>query len=252
VTRDTPTLSSSGHRSGASVRLPVVAFDGDDTLWHNESIFSTTQEKYRELLRNYVVDGDLDRRLFDTETRNLRLFGYGVKGFTLSMIETAIEVSGGRISGSAIQNILDQGKAMIDHPVELLEGARASIERLSDEYQVMLITKGDLFDQEGKIARSGLADLFWKVEIVSEKDEQTYRRILTTYGIDPSDFIMVGNSVRSDILPVLAIGGRAVHVPYHLTWAHERAEIEPSVDSAWVIESIGQLPELLDSIRAQE
>jgi putative hydrolase of the HAD superfamily len=229
-----------------------VAFDGDDTLWHNESIFSTTQEKYRELLQNYVVDGDLDRRLFVTETRNLRLFGYGVKGFTLSMIETAIEVSGGRISGSAIQSIIDHGKAMIDHPVELLEGARASIERLREEYQVMLITKGDLFDQESKIARSGLADLFWKVEIVSEKDERAYRRILTTYSIDPSDFIMVGNSVRSDILPVLAIGGRAVHVPYHLTWAHERAEIESSVDSAWLIESISQVPELLDSIRARE
>src|SRR5947209_262837 len=204
--------------------IRVIAFDGDDTLWHNESIFSVTQERFRSLMRPYQSDG-LDERLFAIETRNLRLFGYGVKGFILSMIETAIEVSNGCIPGKEIQHIIDAGKAMLDHPVEPLEGVRETIETLRSHYRLMVITKGDLFDQESKLARSGLADLFWRVEIVSEKDEQTYRRILHDAEINADEFMMVGNSIRSDILPVVALGARAVHVPYRLTWAHERADL---------------------------
>jgi putative hydrolase of the HAD superfamily len=228
--------------------ITVIAFDGDDTLWHNESIFSVTQERFRSLMRKYASE-QLDDRLFATETRNLRLFGYGVKGFILSMIETAIEVSNGEVRAAEIQSIIDAGKAMLDHPVEPLEGVRETMEALRPHYRLMVITKGDLFDQESKLARSGLADLFWRVEIVSEKDEGTYRRILADGGINPHEFMMVGNSIRSDILPVVALGAQAVHVPYQLTWAHERADLNgASAERVRTRERLAELPALLERI----
>ena len=226
--------------------VDVIAFDGDDTLWHNETLFSVTQEKFRALLRPYVDEADIDASLLATEKRNLALFGYGIKGFTLSMIETAIEVSGGRVETVEIQRLIDYGKAMLDHPVELLHGVEDIIEPLRQNYRVMLITKGDLFDQESKIARSGLADLFWKIEIVSEKDPETYRRVLDTHDIAPDSFLMVGNSVRSDILPVLEIGGRAVHIPYQVTWEHENADPLAAAQHAFrTLDSLLELPTLL-------
>jgi putative hydrolase of the HAD superfamily len=228
--------------------ITVIAFDGDDTLWHNESIFSVTQERFRSLMRPYQSE-QLDERLFATETRNLRLFGYGVKGFTLSMIETAIEVSNGRIQADEIQNIIDAGKAMLHHPVEPLEGVHETVEALRSRYRLMVITKGDLFDQESKLARSGLADLFWRVEIVSEKDEPTYRRILTDAGINADEFMMVGNSIKSDILPVVALGARAVYVPYRLTWAHERADLNGAPpERISTLDSLSGLPSLLEAL----
>lgn len=228
--------------------ITVIAFDGDDTLWHNESIFSVTQERFRSLMRPYQSE-QLDERLFATETRNLRLFGYGVKGFTLSMIETAIEVSNGRIQADEIQNIIDAGKAMLHHPVEPLEGVRETVEALRSRYRLMVITKGDLFDQESKLARSGLADLFWRVEIVSEKDEPTYRRILTDASINADEFMMVGNSIKSDILPVVALGARAVYVPYRLTWAHERADLNGAPpERISTLDSLSGLPSLLEAL----
>lgn len=224
----------------------VIAFDGDDTLWHNESIFSLTQEEFRALLQPYAPAGEIDARLFATETRNLALFGYGIKAFMLSMIETAIELTNGRIPASAIQTIIDHGKAMLAHPVELLPGVRETVERLAATHRLMLITKGDLFDQEGKIARSGLGDHFWRIEVVSEKDVATYRRVLARHEIAPERFVMIGNSLRSDILPVLEIGGRAVYIPYHLTWEHERVEGEIEVSTRMTeIEHIGELPDLV-------
>ena len=226
--------------------VDVIAFDGDDTLWHNETLFSVTQEKFRSLLRPYVDEADIDASLLATEKRNLALFGYGIKGFTLSMIETAIEVSGGRVETVEIQRLIDYGKAMLDHPVELLDGVEDIIEPLRQNYRVMLITKGDLFDQESKIARSGLADLFWKIEIVSEKDPETYRRVLDTHDIAPDSFLMVGNSVKSDILPVLEIGGRAVHIPYQVTWEHENADPLAAAQHAFrTLDSLLELPTLL-------
>jgi putative hydrolase of the HAD superfamily len=197
----------------------IIGFDGDDTLWHNESIFSMTQDKFRAMLGETVA-ADIDRRLLDTERGNLGLFGYGI----LSMIETAIEVTDGRIEARDIQAMIEAGKAMLRHPVELLDGVAETVEYLSHSHRLVLVTKGDLFDQESKIARSGLAEMFDAIEIVSEKDPATYRRVLARHGIAPERFLMVGNSVRSDILPVLEIGGRAVHVPYHITWAHEHVE----------------------------
>lgn len=226
--------------------ITTIAFDGDDTLWHNERLFSLTQDRFRALLQDYVSDMDIDARLQAAEVRNLAIFGYGIKGFILSMIETAIDMTDGRVDPREIQTIINHGKEMLAHPVELMDGVREGIEPLRDRYRLMVITKGDLFDQESKLARSGLADLFWKIEIVSEKDEATYRRILRAHDINPGEFLMVGNSVRSDILPVLAVGGRAVHVPYHLTWVHERAELSREASGVWTIESLLELPALLN------
>jgi putative hydrolase of the HAD superfamily len=251
LTIDIPATRRGNRKTTRGTVWPVVAFDGDDTLWHNESIFSITQEKYRALLAEYVDKAELDRRLYATETRNLRFFGYGVKGFTLSMIETAIDVSDGRVPAHVIQTIVDEGKAMIDHPVELLQGVRRTLAGIRRRCRLVLITKGDLFDQESKLARSGLADLFWKVEIVSQKDERTYRRILSDLEVSPRRFVMVGNSVRSDILPVVAIGARAIHVPYHITWAHEQAEMHSS-NGARSLSSIEELPDVLVELFSEE
>ena len=165
------------------------------------------------------------------------------------MIETAIEVSEGRVQAEEIQNIIDAGKAMLDHPVEPLEGVRETVEALRSRYRLMVITKGDLFDQESKLARSGLADLFWRVEIVSEKDERTYQRILSDADIEADEFMMVGNSIKSDILPVVALGARAVHVPYRLTWAHERADLNgAATERVSTLTSLAGLPALLERI----
>jgi putative hydrolase of the HAD superfamily len=230
--------------------IEVIALDGDDTLWHSEHLFVDTQDRFRDLVRPYVElgDDDLDQRLLEVERRNLPLFGYGVKAFTLSLVETAIEVTQGRIPGSDLQAVLDLGKVLIDHPVELLDGVREAVDALTDTYRVMVITKGDLLHQETKVARSGLDELFWRVEVVSEKDEDTYRRILERLGIDPATFVMVGNSVRSDVLPVLALGGRAVHVPYAVTWALEHAEPDPELHDFPVLTSLAELPTCIESM----
>jgi putative hydrolase of the HAD superfamily len=222
------------------VRSLVIGLDGDDTLWRNEEHFAVSQEMFRSLLLPYVEsDYDLDGRLAANEKANLELFGYGVKGFTLSMVETAIEVTGGRITAGEIQKLLDRGKEMLATPVELLPGVAEAVTTLSERYPLILVTKGDLFNQEQKLARSGLGDLFWRIEIVSEKDPATYRRILARDSIDPADFVMVGNSVRSDVLPVLAIGARAVHVPAELTWVHEHAQHDGDVPT---LASLSELP----------
>lgn len=201
--------------------IEIIAFDADDTLWHNESLFTITQDKYKKLLSKYHSEEWIDQRLFDTETENIQHFGYGVKGFTLSMIETAIELSEGRITGAEINQIIEFAKVMLKSPIELLEGVADTIERLSKTHDLMIITKGDLFDQESKIARSGLADYFSKIEIVKEKDDAIYQKILDRHKIDKDKFVMVGNALKSDILPVLRIGASAIHIPYHTTWARE-------------------------------
>lgn len=201
--------------------IEIIAFDADDTLWHNESLFTITQDKYKNLLAKYHDADWIESKLFDTETRNIEHFGYGVKGFTLSMIETAIELSEGRISGTEISQIIDFAKEMLKSPIELLDGVAETIKKLSQSHDLMIITKGDLFDQESKIARSGLANYFSKVEIVKEKDDAVYQKILTKHKIDKDKFVMVGNALKSDILPILRIGATAIHIPYHTTWARE-------------------------------
>lgn len=219
--------------------IEVVGLDGDDTLWRNEEYFADTQEYFRDLLAPYADGTDLDARLHATERTNLELFGFGVKGFTLSMIETAIEVSGGRVGSAEVQSLLDRGKAMLAQPVELLDGVVEVVTELAATYRLVLVTKGDLLHQEQKLARSGLAELFAHIEIVSEKDEPTYERILQRHAIERERFVMVGNSVRSDVLPPLAIGTRAVHIPADLVWAYEHADHDGSVPT---LGSIRELP----------
>lgn len=230
--------------------IEVIAFDGDDTLWHSEQLFVDTQAAFRELLAPYVDldEAALDAVLVRVERQNLPSFGYGVKAFTLSLIETAIDVTKGAIPSRQLQSVLDLGKELLDHPVQLLDGVAEAIDAVTDRYRVMLVTKGDLLHQESKVARSGLAELFWQVEIVSEKDPSSYRRVLQRWGIDPATFVMVGNSVRSDIVPVLDIGARAIHVPYHVTWELEHADTDPEVHVFPVLESMAELPACIASM----
>jgi putative hydrolase of the HAD superfamily len=226
--------------------ITVVGLDGDDTLWHNETRFNLTQGELRELLNPHVADADVDRRLFEIEMKNLAVYGYGVKSFTLSMIETAIQLTEGRILATDLEVILGWGKRMLMQPTELLDGVEPALRELSERYDLLLITKGDLFDQESKLARSGLADLFLGVEIVSEKNVSSYRAILSRRGIKAEEFVMVGNSLRSDIVPVLELGARAVHIPYHVTWHHEQVPEESLPKSGWYrLERIGDLERLL-------
>ena len=227
----------------------VVGFDGDDTLWHSETRFHVTQGEFRDLLKRHVPDADIDARLAEMEMANLSIYGYGVKSFTLSMLETAIELTGARIPASDLEVILGWGKRMLMQPTELLPGVEETLRLLATGHDLVLITKGDLFDQESKLARSGLGDLFLGVEILSEKNTDTYRGVFRRRGIDPAGFVMVGNSLRSDVVPVVAAGGRAVHIPYEVTWEHERVPEDQLPKEGWLrIERIAELPEVLESL----
>jgi len=229
--------------------IKVLAFDGDDTLWHNESRFNVTQGELRELVRRHVPEADVDSQLFEVEMRNLGLYGYGVKAFTLSMLETAIQLTDGRIPATDLQVILDWGKRMLTAPTELLDGVEHALRHACERYSLLLITKGDLFDQESKLARSGLGDLFAGVEILSDKTAATYRSLLKRRGIEPAEFVMVGNSLRSDIAPVVELGARAVHIPYHVTWNHEHLPDDALPPTGWHrLGGIGELRALLESI----
>lgn len=203
--------------------VEVVAFDADDTLWHSEVYFERTQRRYEDLVSRYVdPDVDVGAYLVEVEHRNLERYGYGIKGFTLSMVEAAIEITGGAMSADEIADLMAAGRTMLEHPVELIDGVAETVDHLTEAgYRLILVTKGDLHHQEHKIRESGIADRFERLEIVTEKDPDTYRRVIKSVEVDPGRFCMVGNSVRSDVLPVLEVGGHAVHVPYHVTWAHE-------------------------------
>jgi putative hydrolase of the HAD superfamily len=210
--------------------IELVGFDGDDTLWHSEGFYRAANEEFGRILGAYVdlADARLHERLLATERRNMRLFGYGAKGMTLSMMEIAIEMSGERISAADLHKVLELGKQVLAHPVELIEGIREAVEQVARSHRIVLITKGDLFHQEAKVARSGLADLFHRIEIVSEKNPETYRRVLAEFDVPAERFAMVGNSLRSDIQPVVELGAWGVHMPYHVTWAHE---LDSSLDA---------------------
>ena len=226
-----------------------MGLDGDDTLWQNETRFQLTQAALRDLLRRHVPDADVDAHLAEVEMRNLRIYGYGVKAFTLSMIETAIQLTDRRIPAADLEVILGWGQKMLSAPTELLDGVEAALQDLSRRYELLLITMGDLFDQESKLARSGLADMFKGVEILSEKNVDAYRSVLRRRHIEPAEFVMVGNSLRSDIAPVVALGARAVHIPYPLTWHHEQVPEDAMPREGWHrLENIGELGALLDSL----
>ncbi|MCB2130141.1 MAG: HAD family hydrolase [Rhodobacteraceae bacterium] len=205
-------------------RPELIAFDADDTLWHNERFFRLTQDRFAALLADHAPREHLGERLLAAERRNLGHYGFGIKGFVLSMIETAIEVTDGRVPAPVIAELIAAGQEMLRHPIELLPHARETLIALKGTYRILLITKGDLLDQERKLAQSGLGDFFDGVEIVSHKTAGVYADIFRRHGTRPTEAVMVGNSLRSDILPVLRIGGWGVHVPHELTWELERDE----------------------------
>lgn len=229
--------------------LPILGLDADDTLWHNETIFQFTTERFIALLGNHALSDHLADRLTATERKNLRLYGYGIKGFTLSMVETAIAVADEGLPSSVIAEILSMGRDMLEHPVEPLPGVAETLAELKARgHRLVVITKGDLLDQEQKLARSGLGDLFDAVEIVSEKTPETYARIFGRFGAGEAQAAMIGNSAKSDILPALAAGYWGFHVPYHLTWAAEVAEIPETAPRYRRLASIGEVPEHLAAL----
>ncbi|MCP4156154.1 MAG: HAD hydrolase-like protein [bacterium] len=224
----------------------IIAFDADDTLWHNETLFQLTTQKFTDLLADYHSPEWIQQKLFDTEIKNLKYFGYGIKGFTLSLIESAIELTEGRVSGSQIQKIIEYAREMVKAPVELLDHVRESIEALSKSYKLMIITKGDLLDQESKIARSGLSDYFETIEIVTRKDKGIYSDILKKCGVTPQQFMMVGNSFKSDVLPLIEIGAHAVFIPYHICWDHEKVDAMDSYKGTFTeLKHVGLLEKML-------
>ena len=233
----------------------LVGFDGDDTLWHSEGYFRAAHAEFEAIVGNYVdlADAGLHERLLDTERRNIKLFGYGAKGMTLSMIEAAVAVTHERISATDLHRIVGLGKAVMAHPVELIDGIREAVAEVAREAKVVLITKGDLFHQEAKVQACGLAGLFHRIEIVSEKDVRAYDRVLGEFGLSPGQFAMVGNSLRSDIEPVLRLGGWGVHMPYHVTWAHELEHgLEASHASHMeTVETAAQIPAAIGQLEAR-
>ncbi len=231
--------------------IALVGFDADDTLWKSEDYYRDAQAQFERIVAGYVDLADVGDRLYAVEKRNLALFGYGVKGMVLSMVEAAVDITEARISAADLHRIVELGKALLRHPVDLLPGVREAVERIAADWPVVLITKGDLFHQEAKVRESGLSDLFRRIEIVSEKDAATYARLFAEFGIEPAQFAMVGNSLRSDIAPVLELGGWGVHVPYHVTWAHEaEGEVRHGFDRMRSIEGIGELPAAMQELVA--
>jgi putative hydrolase of the HAD superfamily len=222
--------------------ITTVGLDADDTLWHNETLFRLTHDRFCDLLADVADREVLEARLSEVERRNLRLYGYGVKGFTLSMIETAMELTDGQAPSAVIREILAAGREMLSEPVEPLPGVDAALAKLSERYRLVLITKGDLLHQEQKLAASGLGDLFAAVEIVSEKDASTYERVFARHGAGAGKAAMCGNSMKSDILPALQAGSWAAHVPYPLTWAHEVAEAPQGHPRFVELASISEFP----------
>ena len=224
----------------------TIAFDADDTLWENEQFFQSSKDSFTEMLASYVEPDHLHQKLTAAEMRNLARYGYGIKGFTLSMIETAIEVTDSKVPTSTIAAILKMGREMLDHPIELLPHVRECLETLGSEPDIILITKGDLLHQEQKLAQSGLGDYFDAVEIVSEKTPEVYQRIFARR--DRPRAMMVGNSMRSDILPAIAAGAWGIYVPHNLTWEHERAEAPANSTRFHQIPHLGKLPALISGL----
>ena len=230
--------------------ITTIGVDADDTLWQNEAFFRLTQDRFAALLAPYCEADDLHGRLLAAERRNLGHYGYGVKGFTLSMIETAIEVSSGTVSAPVIAEIMASGREMLSHPIDLLPHAFEAVAAMAQRFQVILITKGDLMDQERKLAQSGLGDLFHGVEIVSEKTATTYAQIAQKHGAQVKAMVMVGNSMKSDVLPMIAAGGFGVHVPHDLTWALELADAPQDTARFAQIKTLAELPYLVDRLLA--
>ncbi|WP_299361923.1 HAD family hydrolase [Winogradskyella sp.] len=226
--------------------IKVIGFDADDTLWVNETYFREAEEEVGRLLSHYETPNKIDQELFLMEIKNLPTYGYGVKGFVLSIIELAIELSNGKVSNQIIGKILDIGKDMINKPIELLDGVEKVLKVLSKEYRLIVATKGDLLDQERKLDKSGLLQYFHHIEVLSEKQEANYKKLLNHLDIDPSEFLMIGNSLKSDILPLINIGANAIHIPFHTTWQHEKVSgKEANGEDYKTVERLTDILELL-------
>ncbi|PCJ93262.1 MAG: HAD family hydrolase [Flavobacteriaceae bacterium] len=206
--------------------VKVIGFDADDTLWVNETYFREVEEQFSSLLDNYETKNKIDQELFKMEMKNLELYGYGIKGFMLSMIESALDLSNNKVSQETILEILDLGKKMIAHPVELLDSVTKVLQVLVKKYRLIVLTKGDLLDQERKLKKSGLSQFFHHIEVLSDKKEDNYKNLLDHLEIEVGEFLMIGNSLKSDVLPLINIGAQAVHVPFHTTWQHEEVSID--------------------------
>ena len=231
-------------------RITTIALDADDTLWQNEQFFRLTEQRFSDLLRDYTNAPGLTERLIAATARNLQFYGFGAKGFSLSMVETALEVTEHRVPGTVIAEILAAGRELLNFPIETLPYVDAALAQLQDRYRLILVTKGDLFDQERKLAASGLAEYFAAVEVVSDKTEPVYRRIFERHTEGPEHTVMAGNSLKSDILPALAAGAFAAYVPHDLTWSYEHAE-EPQDDPRYVrLDHLGQLQDAIDRFEA--
>lgn len=230
--------------------VSVIGFDADDTLWQNEQYYKLTESHFRSLLADYAEGDHVSERLLEAEKRNLAHYGFGIKGFTLSMIETALDITEGRAPSSVISEILDIGRDLLSHPVECLPHARDALEALAGKYFLVLITKGDLFDQERKLAQSGLGDFFDAVEIVSDKTATTYRRIFGKHGEGPERAMMIGNSLKSDIVPAIAAGAWGVFVPHELTWVLEHVEKPEEAPRFREIPDLGHVPDLVSNLQS--
>ncbi len=226
--------------------IKAIAFDADDTLWVNEPYFLATEKKFCQLLADYMPEHTVSQELFKTEMQNIAIYGYGVKAFILSIIETALRISNNTVPPVIIEKIIDYGKEQLNQPVELLDGVAEVLPALKEKYKLVVATKGDLLDQERKLRKSGIEHFFHHIEIMSDKQEADYLKLIKHLDIQPSEFMMIGNSLKSDVLPVLAVGGHAVHIPYHTTWAHEVVEDSVQHSNFRHFENLKDiLPELL-------
>ncbi|MDR3577338.1 MAG: HAD hydrolase-like protein [Anaerolineaceae bacterium] len=229
--------------------IDTIAFDADDTLWHNEPLYDQARIQFCQILSTYQPAEKLESRLSEIEIANIQIYGYGIKSFILSMVEAAVDLSAGRVKGDEIQGILDISRQMLTADVPLFDHVKDVLEALHSDYDLILITKGDLFEQSRKVERSGLANYFRLIEVVEDKTEKSYRTLLQKYNIAPARFLMVGNSIRSDILPVVKIGGQAVYIPYATTWVHETvADLDIDQHHFAEINNLIQLPEYLKGL----
>jgi putative hydrolase of the HAD superfamily len=227
--------------------IKVIGFDADDTLWVNETYFRDAELAFAKLLSPYETANKIDQELFRMEIDNLGLYGYGVKAFTLSMVESALEISNYNISTKTIEAILNIGKDMLNKPVELLDGVEEVLKTLSKKYRLILATKGDLLDQERKLEKSGLTDYFHHIEVLSDKKEANYSKLLNHLDINPSEFLMIGNSLKSDVLPLVNLKANAIHIPFHTTWAHEQVSEEET--NGKMYKTITSLKEVLNLVK---
>lgn len=227
--------------------IKVIGFDADDTLWVNETYFREAELEFAKLMAPYETANKIDQELFKKEIENLPLYGYGIKGFVLSMVEMAIEISNNQVSNNTIVKILNIGKAMLDAPVELLDDIEAVLKSLSKDYKLIVLTKGDLLDQERKLEKSNLTSYFHHIEVMSDKQEANYSKVLDHLDIEPSEFLMIGNSLKSDILPLVNIGAEAIHIPFHTTWLHEQVGEDETKNKAYkTIMRLSELKQILN------